>query len=95
VQTYRVPRVDQAEIRVEQTDRAPLALDLDLDGLFAQQRDDDTDILFHIREPDCAKPHRSTAGKTGADAKINPPPGQLVERGEGVNRHRGDPIGWD
>ncbi len=95
VEPDRGLRIDQAELGIEQPDQPGLALDRGFDRLAAQQRHDDPEIVFHLGQPDRAKPHRPPSGEAGADPEIDPPRRQFVQRGKSVRRHRGKPVRRD
>jgi hypothetical protein len=95
VERDRVAGVDQTQLRIEQADQAALPLDLGFDRIAAQQCLDDADIFFHVLEPHRAEPHRAPPGEPGADAEIDPPRRQLVERGKSVGGDRGEPVRRD
>ena len=95
MQGDRIPGVDQPELRVEQADLVPLAFELRLDRLLTQQRGHDADVLLEGGQLDRAHAHGAPPGEARADADVDAPGRQLVERGEGVGCHRRDAVGWD
>ena len=53
------------------------------------------DLSGPLGEPDAPSPSRAPPGKAGADAEIDPPRGELVQRGEGVRRDGSKAVRWD
>jgi len=71
VQWDRIAEVDDVELRAQEADLAPLALERPLQRLAGQQVLHDPDVLGHVLELDRAEAHGAPRGESGGDAEVN------------------------
>src|ERR1051325_5093832 len=75
----RLIRLLNPELGIEEADEAPFALNLEIDGLAAQQRRHGLNVSLQIGKFDGAETHRAARREAGSNAEIDPPRRELVE----------------
>src|SRR5262250_3887097 len=71
VQWDWIAQVDDVELRAQEADLAPLALERPLQRLAGQQVLHDPDVLGHVLELDRGETHGAPRGESGGDAEVD------------------------